>query len=62
MRTLLVLTKQTSLATAIQTVLDPVRFQTIVKEDVTDAEILLSRGAIDAAIIDVDPPDARSLR
>jgi len=45
MRTLLVITKQASLANAIQTVLDPIKFQLITKEAVNEAEFLLSRGA-----------------
>ena len=53
MRTLLVITRQPSLSTAIQTVLDPVKFQFITKEAVGEAEFLLSRGAIDATILDV---------
>jgi hypothetical protein len=51
MRTLLVLTKQASLAAAIQAVLDPGKFQIIVKETVAETEMLLARGAIDATVL-----------
>ena len=62
MRTLLVITKQPSLAAAVASVLDPQKFQIIVKEAVGEAEILLSRGAIDATILDVELTDARAVR
>ena len=62
MRTLLVLTKQPSLATAVQTVLDPIQFQIITKEAVNEAEFLLVRGAIDAVILDAELTDARAIR
>jgi signal transduction histidine kinase len=62
MRTLLVITRQPTLANAVQTVLDPVKFQLITKEAVSEAEFLLSRGAIDATILDVELTDARAIR
>ncbi len=62
MRTLLVVTKQPSMASAIGSVLDPGKFQLITKEDVVDAEFLLARGAIDGAILDVELTDTRALR
>jgi len=62
MRTLLVITRQPSLAHAVQTVLDPVKFQLITKEAIAEAEFLLSRGAIDATILDVELTDARAIR
>jgi signal transduction histidine kinase/DNA-binding response OmpR family regulator/GAF domain-containing protein len=62
MHTLLVVTRQPSLATAIQTVLDPVKYQLITKETVGEAEFLLTRGAIDAAILDVELTDSRATR
>ena len=62
MRTLLVITKQPSLAAAVATVLDTAKFQLITKEAVGEAEFLLSRGAIDAAILDVELTDARAVR
>lgn len=62
MRTLLVITRQPSLAEAVQTVLDPQKFQVIAKEAVGDAEFLLSRGAIDATILDLELTDTRAIR
>ncbi|MES2570282.1 MAG: ATP-binding protein [Verrucomicrobiota bacterium] len=62
MRTLLLLTKHSSLATSIQSVLDPARFQLIIKDTVEDAELLLTRGAIDATILDAQLIDARAIR
>lgn len=62
MRTLLVVTRQPSLATALGSVLDPARFQMIVKEVPADAEFLLARGAIDASILDVELTDTRAVR
>src|SRR5688572_12165035 len=62
MRTLLIITKQPSLAGAVQTVLDPIKFQVITKEAVGEAEFLLSRGAIDATILDVELTDTRAIR
>jgi DNA-binding NtrC family response regulator len=50
------------LAAAIQAVLEPLKFQLIVKEDVGDAEFLLARGAIDTAILDAELTDARAIR
>src|SRR6266404_4931126 len=62
MRTLLVITRQPSMATAIEAVIDGTLFQLIVKEDVAGAEFLLVRGAIEAAILDVDLTDTRAIR
>ncbi|HEY2343139.1 MAG TPA: ATP-binding protein [Chthoniobacteraceae bacterium] len=62
MRTLLVVTKQSSMAAAIGSVLEPDKFQLITKEDVVDAEFLLNRGAIDATILDTELTDSRALR
>jgi signal transduction histidine kinase/DNA-binding response OmpR family regulator len=62
MRTLLVLTKQPTLAAAIQAVLDPGKFQLITKEAVNESEFLLSRGAIDATILDAELTDVRAIR
>jgi len=58
----LILTKQPSLAAAIQSVLDQARYQVVTKEDVWDAESLLTRGAIDASILDVELTDSRAMR
>jgi signal transduction histidine kinase/DNA-binding NarL/FixJ family response regulator len=62
MRTLLVVTTQSSIASALGSMLDAAQFQIIVKEDIADAELMLSRGAIDASILDLDLTDARSTR
>src|SRR3954454_5482493 len=62
MRTLLVVTTQSSIASALGSMLDAAQFQLILKEDIADAEFLLSRGAIDASILDLDLTDARSTR
>ena len=62
MRTLLVITRQPSLSNAVQTVLDPLKFQVITKEAIAEAEFLLSRGAIDATILDAELTDARAIR
>src|SRR5450631_3456055 len=62
MRTLLILTKQPPLAAAIQAVLDQTKYQIVAKENIWEAESLLSRGAIDASLIDVDLTDVRAVR
>lgn len=62
MRTLLLITKQASLSTAVQALIDPIKFRLITKEVVGEAEFLLSRGAIDATILDVELTDARAIR
>lgn len=62
MRTLLIITQQASIATAFESTLDTGQFQLIVKDDIAAAEFLLARGAIDAAILDLDLMDARSTR
>lgn len=62
MTTLLVLTKQASLSSAISAVLEPQKYQVITKDDVWEAESLLSRGAIDISIVDVEFTDIRAMR
>ena len=62
MRTLLLISKQPSLTTAVQALLDAVKFRLITKEAVGEAEFLLSRGAIDATILDVELTDSRAIR
>jgi signal transduction histidine kinase/DNA-binding NarL/FixJ family response regulator len=61
MRTLLVVTRQLSLASAIQAVLDEGEFQLITKAEVSEAEALLARGVVDVAILDVVQTDARAI-
>ena len=62
MRTLLVVTRQLSLASAIQAVLDEAEFQLITKAEVSEAEALLARGVVDVAILDAVQTDARAIR
>jgi signal transduction histidine kinase len=62
MRTLLILTNQSSMAAAIESVLDASQFQVIVKEHVGEAEFLLGRGAIDATILDAELTATRAIR
>lgn len=62
MKTLLILTKQPSLVAAIQSVLDQTQYQIVAKEDVREAESLLTRGAIDASMLDVELTDVRAVR
>lgn len=62
MRTLLILTKQPALASAFGAALDPAKYQVIVKEDLWEAEALLTRGAIDAVILEVELTDVRAIR
>jgi nitrogen-specific signal transduction histidine kinase/DNA-binding NarL/FixJ family response regulator len=61
MKSILLITKQPSLADAVQTALDPSSYQIIAKEDSWGAESLLARGAVDAIIIDTELTDARSI-
>ncbi len=62
MRTLLVLSNQEHFGAALHSVLEPSRFQIIQKESVAESEYLLSRGAIDATILDADVAGARTVR
>ncbi len=62
MRTLLILTKQPQFAASIEASLDAEKFQFIAKENIWEAESLLTRGAIDAVILDVELTDVRAVR
>jgi len=62
MRTILLLSNQPSFASAVESVLDPTHFQLICKNDVAEAEFLLSRGAVDATLLDLKLTDARAIR
>ncbi len=62
MKTLLILTKQPALSAAIQAVLDSARYQIVTKEEAWEAESLLSRGAIDTTILDLELTDVRAIR
>src|SRR5438552_1240775 len=62
MKTLLVLSRQPALPSAIQAVLDADKYQIIAKGEAWEADALLSRGAIDAAILEVELTDVRAIR
>src|SRR6266853_2014770 len=62
MRTILLLSNQPSFASAVQAVLDPAEWQLICKLDIGEAEFLLSRGAVDAALLDLKLTDNRAIR
>lgn len=62
MRTILLLSKQPSFASAVQAVLDPTQFQFICKQEIGEAEFLLARGAVDATILDLKLTDTRAIR
>lgn len=62
MRTVLILSKAPALASAIEGVLDRAKYQVIIKEDLWAAEPLLSRGAIDALILEMELTDARGIQ
>ncbi len=62
MITILVLTKQESLSVAISSAVEARKYQFITKDDVWEAESLLSRGAIDVAIVDVELTDVKAIR
>jgi signal transduction histidine kinase/GAF domain-containing protein len=62
MRTILILSKSPSTASAVEGVLDKSRYQVIAKEDIWNAESLLSRGAIDGLILDVELTGAQAIR
>ena len=62
MRTILILSKSPSTAAAVEGVLDKAKYQVIAKEDIWSAESLLSRGAIDGLILDVELTGAQAIR
>lgn len=62
MRTLLVITRQPMFATAVESALDPARYRIIAKEDAVNAGALLTRGAMDAVVLDLDVHDALAIR
>jgi signal transduction histidine kinase/DNA-binding NarL/FixJ family response regulator len=62
MRTLLVITRQPAFAAAIETALDAARFRVITREDAAGAAALLTRGAIDGVILEVEFQDAFAIR
>jgi signal transduction histidine kinase/DNA-binding NarL/FixJ family response regulator len=62
MRTILLLSSQPSFAAAVEAVVDPTQFQIICKQELPDAEFLLSRGAVDVALLDLKLTDSRAIR
>jgi signal transduction histidine kinase/CheY-like chemotaxis protein len=62
MRTLLILSKLRAFPAAIEAVVDFSKYQLIVKEDLRSAESLLTRGAIDAVILDLELTDVNAIR
>lgn len=62
MRTLLIITRQPPFTAAIEAALDAGRYRLIGKEDAGSAGVLLSRGAIDTIILDLEFTDALAIR
>ncbi len=62
MKTLLVLAKESGLASAVRAVLDPARYRIVFHTDAWQAEPLLRQGTIDACILDADLTDIRPIR
>lgn len=62
MRTLLILSKLRAFPASIEAAADFSKYQIIVKDDLRAAESLLTRGAIDAVILDLELSDANSIR
>ena len=62
MRTLLVITRQQPFAAAIEAVLDTSTYRVIGKEDAVSAGALLSRGAVDCIVLDLEHVGAMAIR
>jgi signal transduction histidine kinase/ActR/RegA family two-component response regulator len=62
MKTLLILSKLRNFPAAVEAAVDFTKYQLIVKEDLRAAESLLTRGAIDAVILDLELTDVNSVR
>jgi signal transduction histidine kinase len=62
MRTVLILSKLKAFPAAVAAAADFSKYQLIVKEDLRAAESLLSRGAIDAIILDLELTDVNAIR
>lgn len=62
MRTLLILSKLRAFPAAVEAVADFSKYQIIVKEDLRAAESLLTRGAIDAVILDLELTDINAIK
>jgi signal transduction histidine kinase/DNA-binding response OmpR family regulator len=62
MRELLVITSQPSIAEAVKVSLDPAKYAVVAKESARDAEALLTRGMIDAILLDAELTDIKAIR
>jgi len=62
MKTLLILSKLRNFPAAVEAAADFAKYQLIVKEDLRAAESLITRGAIDAIILDLELTDVNSVR
>ncbi len=62
MRTLLVITRQPAFANAIEASLDGGQNRVICKEDVVSAGALITRGAVDVVILDLEASDTLAIR
>ena len=62
MRTLLILSKLRAFPAAVEAAADFSKYQLIIKEDLRAAESLLTRGAIDAVILDLELTDINAIR
>jgi nitrogen-specific signal transduction histidine kinase/DNA-binding response OmpR family regulator len=62
MRTLLILGKLRAFPASIEAATDRTKYQLIVKEDLRAAESLLTRGAIDAVLLDLEITDINAIR
>ncbi|HTE88265.1 MAG TPA: hypothetical protein VK639_04865, partial [Terriglobales bacterium] len=62
MKTLLVLAKESGLASALRAVLDPERYRIVAQSEVWEAEPLLRQGTVDGCVLDADLTDIRPIR
>jgi signal transduction histidine kinase/DNA-binding response OmpR family regulator len=62
MRALLILSKLRAFPAAIEAAVDSSKYRLIVKEDLRGAESLLTRGAIDGVILDLELTDVNAIR
>lgn len=62
MRTLLILSKLRAFPASVEAAVDLSRYQLVIKENLRAAEPLLTRGAIDAVILDLELTDVNAIR
>ncbi len=62
MISLLVISRQPALATALKSTLDATKYHIISKSDLSEADALVARGAIDVLVLDVEVSDVRAIR